>query len=136
MTKRMKVLLLVLGVGLCGLIITSAIIIGSGQLASREESRSYAVSESFDDVRIQKSAATVTFAAADDVRIDVYAKAWLDKPIDLDQLVAIQVLNGVLQITETPFPDVFLGIFPQPYELSITIYVPQTVYDEMEEYAP
>jgi hypothetical protein len=131
MKTKTKVLLILLAVGVVGVAVTMGYIVGSGTLISREAEKTYAISEPFDTVAFDTTQAQVTVLPAEDgeTRIEAYAKAWLPEEIDMDVHVSVAVQDGALVVTETPFPDEFLGVFPQPYELILRVYVPQDVYE-------
>ena len=132
MKTKTKVLLILFAVSLVGIAATIGFTIGSGTLTSREAEKSYAVSEPFDTVTLDTvlAQAEVLPAESGEPHVEAYAKAWLPAEIDMDELLGVTVENGALVITETPFPDEFLGVFPQPYALILRIYVPQDVYDQ------
>ena len=132
MKTKTKVLFILFAVSIAGIAATVGFTIGSGALMSREAEKSYAVSEPFDMVTMDTVLAQVEVLSAEsgEPHVEAYAKAWLPAEIDMDELVSVTVENGALVITETPFPDEFLGVFPQPYELILRVYVPQDVYDQ------
>lgn len=129
-TKRLVALLLT---GLCGIAVTAGYIIGSGQLASREARKEYAVSEPFETVRLETCAARVRFVPSQQTRVAAYVKAWLPAPVDMDERVDVRVEDGVLTVTETPFEPAFIGVFPQPYEMQITVWMPREIAAAYEE---
>lgn len=135
MKTKTKVLLILLAVGVAGIAATMGVILGSDTLMSREAEKTVAVTEPFDSVRLDTvlAQAEVLPSDADGVRVEAYAKAWLSHEIDMDGLVSVAVEDGVLVVTETPFPAEFMGMFPQPYELKLRVYVPQNVYEAWAE---
>lgn len=137
MKKMTKLLLILFIAGLCGTAVTLGYIMGSGQLMSREAAKDYAVDEPFHELKLDTVAAQVLMVPSEDVHVEAYAKAWLPGPVDMDDVVDVDVRGGVLTVTETPFPAEFFGIFPQPYEMRLTIYMPQELCDtygkEMEQ---
>lgn len=122
-----KTLVLVMIAGFAGVAVMMAVIMGSGLLMSRETQTEYAVKEDFSDVALNTVAAQINVVPSDQPRVTAYAKAWLKAPIDMHDIVTVTVEDGVLNVTETPFPAEFFGLFPQPYELKITLYLPETL---------
>ena len=53
--------------------------------------------------------------------------------VNMDDVVDVRVQDGVLVVTETPFTAEFIGVFPQPYEMKITVYMPQELCDTYGE---
>ena len=49
----------------------------------------------------------------------------------MDDVLTVGISDGTLQIKELGFPSDFLGIFPQPYEMKVTVYAPEDVLDAM-----
>ena len=129
MKKMTKLLLILFIIGFCGTAVTMGIIIGSGQLMSHEARKDYAVEEPFGTLRLDTTAAQVTVIPSEKAHVQAYAKAWLPGPVDMDAVVDVRVRDGELTVTETPFPAEFLGMFPQPYEMQLTIYMPQEMCD-------
>jgi hypothetical protein len=84
---------------------------------------------SFQTLQIDANQAQVLVMPSSEApKIDVYAKAWLPGPIDLTKRFVWTVENQRLVLTEIPFEPAFFGFFPQPYEMTITAYVPQAVF--------
>ncbi len=134
MKTKTKVLLILLAVGFAGIAATMGYITGSGTLISREAEKSYAITALFDSVQFDTAQGIGRIQASDDedsAYLDAYAKAWLPKEINMDDIIEINVKNGVLVITQKPFPDEFFGLFPQPYELSLNLYVPRDQYKQL-----
>lgn len=133
MKKQVKRWLLVLLISVAGIALTGVVLMGSGMLMSREASKTYPIDAAIDHVKVEAVRAQVTLVPeAGEPRVVAYAKAWLPEPIDLDEHVALSVSDGTLTITETAFAEQFLGLFPQPYEMALTVYVPQAVYDQYQ----
>ena len=128
MKKSTKALLILLAIGITGIAVTMGIAIGTGIIMSREDMQTYAISEPFDTL-VLNTTLPVELAVSNDARVEVYAKAWLPQPIELCELVDYRVESGVLIITETPLAPKFFGFFPQPYELKITLHLPQQAYE-------
>jgi hypothetical protein len=133
MKTKTKVLWILLAAGFAGIAVTMGYIMGSDALMSREAEKTWAVAQPFDTVELDTSQAQVIVLPAEggETRVEAYAKAWLPEEIDMDSIVSVAVRDGALTVTETPFPDEFFGLFPQPCELILRVYVPQDVYDHM-----
>ena len=98
---------------------------------SREAGQAFSVSEGFDTLKVEAVRAQVmVLPTAETPFVDVYAKAWLPAPIDLEERLTWDLKDGVLTLREIPFEANFFGIFPQPYEMTITAHVPQAVYEQ------
>lgn len=128
MKKTTKILLVLLAVGIAGVAITMGVAISTDMLMSREDTQVYAVSEPFDKLELSANA-PVELLVAEQASIEVFAKAWLPQPINVQAFVDVRVHNGVLKIDEVPPAPKFFGFFPQPYELKITLRLPQHTYD-------
>ena len=133
MKKTTKVLVLLLLIGIGGTAIMMGFIVGTGHLMSHEAAKEYAVEETFSELKLDMAAAQINIIPSEKAHVTAYAKAWLPKPIDMNDVVDVRVENGVLTVTETPFPSTFLGVFPQPYELILTIYMPREICDIYQE---
>lgn len=133
MKKLTKTLLVLMLIGIGGVTVMMAFIMGSGTLMSREAQNDYAVEQDFSDVKMDTVMAQVTVEPSEQTHVTAYAKAWLSAPIDMDAIVDVSVKDGVLRVKESPFPDEFFGIFPQPYELKLTLYLPQEIYDAVSD---
>ncbi len=133
MKKMTKLLLILFIVGLCGAAVTMGYIMGSGELMSHEATKDYAVDEPFGKLQLETVAAQVTVVPSETAHVEAYAKAWLPGPVNMDDVVDVRVRDGVLTVTETPFPAEFFGMFPQPYEMRLTIYMPQELCDTYGE---
>lgn len=128
MKKSTKRLWVLLAVGIVGMAITMGIAIGTGTLMSREDTKVYAINEPFDTLELSTEV-SVKLVAAEETAIEIYTKAWLPQPIDVNDYVDFEVKNGVLSITETSPAPRFFGFFPQPYELVITLHMTQDTFD-------
>lgn len=133
MKKSTKVLVLLLLIGIGGTAIMFGYIVGTGQLMSHEAVQDYAVDDTFSELKLDTTAAQINIVPSEKAYVTAYAKAWLPKPVNMDDVVNVSVTNGVLNITETPFPPKFFGMFPQPYELKITLYMPREICDTYQE---
>ena len=132
MKKSIKILLILTVIGAIGLAAALCVVMGTGTLMSREASKEYTVEESFNTVKLETVKAEVELVANNtETKVSAYSKAWLSHEIDMDDLVDVSVKGGVLVVSETPFEPHFFGIFPQPYELKLTVTVPQDVYEKI-----
>jgi|GEM_PF-1742926 len=133
MKKSTKVLLVLLVIGIGGTAIVFGYIMGSGQLMSHEDTHDYAVNERFEELQLDTVAAQIDMVPSEQAHVTAYAKAWLPEPVNLDNVVDVRVENGILTMTETPFPSTFFGVFPQPYELKLTLYMPRQICEAYQE---
>jgi hypothetical protein len=130
MKKRFKLYLILMAAGLLGIGVIVAYSVGTGSFTSYEATKTFFPEGNFTTIQIDASRAQVKVLPSEEApKIEVFAKAWLPGPIDLTKRFVWTVENQRLVLTEIPFEPVFLGFFPQPYEMTITAYVPQTVYD-------
>lgn len=132
MKKSTKRLLILFGIGVVGLALTISIVIGTGTLSHRDAAKVYEIDEPFSMVQLNTINAQVMFSETEDQsRLDTNVIAWMDKELNMDELIQINVENDVLTISEHPFESNFLGMFPQPYELKITLSAPKAVIDKI-----
>ncbi len=130
MKKRAKFWLILMAAGLLGIAIIVAFSVGTGSFTSYEAAKTFYPEGSFQTIQADTSRAQVLVVPSQEApKIEVYAKAWLPEPIDLTKRFVWTVENQRLTLTEIPFEPAFLGFFPQPYEMTITAYVPQAVYE-------
>lgn len=130
MKKRVKLWLILMAAGLLGIAVIVAYSVGSGGFTSYEAAKTFYPEGSFQTMQADVTHAQVKVVPSGEApKIEVYAKAWLPGPIDLTKRFVWSVEGQKLKLTEIPFEPVFLGFFPQPYEMTITAYVPQGVYD-------
>jgi hypothetical protein len=130
MKKRAKFYLILMAVGLLGIAVIVSYSVGTGSFTSYEATKAFYPEGSFTTIQVDASRAQVKVLPSEEVpKIEVFAKAWLPGPIDLTKRFVWTVDNQRLVLTEIPFEPIFLGFFPQPYEMTITAYVPQAVYD-------
>lgn len=132
MRKSTKTLIILMIVGAVGLAVMLGAIVGTGALYSRETARTYEFDNSPAAVMMDLVQAQVDLIPSDEIRVEAYVKAWRPGEIDMDDVLAVQMEGGVLEIEEKGFPSDFLGFFPQPYEMKLTIYAPQAVLDAAE----
>jgi hypothetical protein len=133
MNKSTKILLILLLIGIGGTAIVFGYIMGSGQLMSHEDTQDYIVNEKFEKLQLDTVAAQIDIVSSEQAHVSVYAKAWLPEPVNMDNVVDVRVENGILTMTETPFPSTFFGVFPQPYELKLTLYMPREICEAYQE---
>jgi len=126
-----KVLWILLAAGAAGLALVIGISVGTGAIASREDAKSYEFDHSFDAVVLETVNADVQMVpAGEKAGANTFAKAWLEQPFEMDDVIAFEIEEGVLTVRETPFPPRFMAIFPQPYELKVTLFVPPEIIEE------
>lgn len=131
MKKRLKFWLIVLVIGVAGIALVGTYLIGTGKLMSYEAREDFTLQGDFQRLEVDVSRAQViAYPSEEAPAVEVFAKAWVPGPIDLDQRFSMSVEDGVLTVKEIPFESTFLGLFPQPYEMTMTFYVPQAVYDD------
>lgn len=126
MSKRTKMLWAGLAVGLIGIAVTIGLAIATDAIMSRDDSGTYYFDEPFHTVQFpdKDNRLSEIEVLAGDYRVEAYIKAWRPELIDIDRMLSFNVSDGELYITMTPFPDDFLGMFRQPYELKIAVYSP------------
>ena len=131
MKKSTKVLIILMIVGAVGLTAMLGTIVGTGVLYSRETAQSYEFDEAPLALTVDTEQAQVDLAPSDECRVEAYVKAWRTGEIEMNDVLTVNMADGTLQIEELGFPSDFLGIFPQPYEMKVTVYAPQDVLDTM-----
>jgi hypothetical protein len=132
MKKSTKLFIILLITGAAGLALMMIAAVASGAIYSREASESYTFDETQEAITLHIDQARVELAPSDECCVEAYVKAWRPDEIDLDSVLAVRMEGGVLKVEETGFPADFLGLFPQPYEMKLTIYAPQAVLDTVE----
>lgn len=134
MSKKSKLLWVGFALGIIGIIATISIAIGTGAIMSREASKTYYFDKPFETLALPEypgnSPSNVAIMQGD-YKVEAYVKAWRPEQIDIDKLLNVEVRDGILYITMNKFPDDFFGMFPQPYELDITVYTP--LGDDLKE---
>ncbi len=136
MKPTQKTLIILMITGLAGIAVILGIILGIGQIRPYAQTQSYPV-ENVEHIALTLHAAKVTAVpATEQYRAEVYVNAWLPRPPAFDRVVSVTMTDGTLNITETPFPDEFFGIFPQPYEINITLYLPEAACEQLKEVQP
>ena len=131
MKKATKVWFMFTLAGLVGILGTIGYLMASNQLMSREAQKVIQVKESFHAIELGLVHGEATVLADNQNQgVEVFVKAWLPDEINVDEVLKCTVENDTLTIKETPFPSNFLGYFPQPYEMRLTVYVPDDVYTQ------
>lgn len=131
LTKRVLILFIV---GIAGMAIMFGIIYASGILISRDNTAVKNIDEQVELIDINVEKADVVFVPTENERrIEAYTKYWTGKEIDVWDIAIVETQDNVLMISEKQPEATFLGIFPQPYELKITIYAPQDMIDDRGE---
>ncbi len=131
MKKSTKVLIVSLIVGTVGLAAMLGTFVGTGFLYSRETTQTYEFGETPVGVVLDIRSASIVCVPSDECRVEAYVKAWRTKEISMDDVLSVSMVNGTIQIEEKGFPADFLGYFPQPYEMKVTVYAPQAALDAM-----
>lgn len=132
MKKATKLFIVLLIVGAAGLAVTLVAAVAAGAIYSREASASYTFDEAQTEITLHTKLTQVELVPSDEYRVEAYVKAWRPDEIDMDSVLAVRSEGSVLTIEEKGFPADFLGLFPQPYEMNLTIYAPQEVLDMAE----
>lgn len=132
MKKPTKLFIVLLIAGAVGLAVVLIAAVASGTIYSREASKSYTFDEAQAAITLHTKQAQVELVPSGECRVEAYVKAWRPDGIDMGSVLTVQMEGGVLKIEEKGFPDDFLGLFPQPYEMKLTIYAPQAVLDTAE----
>lgn len=132
MKKLTKISLIVFGIGIVGLIAMIGIILGSGILSSKDKEDVIVVSNDVRDIDLELDKAIIEFEESDEIKIESYLNLWTDEDIEVGDVAVITTQQGVLKITETAPTNKFFGMFPQPYELKITIHAPADMIDDID----
>ena len=128
-----KVLWLSLLVGLVGAAVTCGVIVGDHMLWQYDQSTVYPLQEPITAAGFDMRGASVELIPSQsDFRVEAHASAWLEQNFAMEQILSVTQKDGVLTVTQTPFPQRFLGMFPQPYALDIKLYLPQQVCDAIK----
>ncbi len=131
MKKSTKVLIILLIVGAAGLTAMLGVIVGSGVLYSRETAKDYEFGEIPNAIVMDIQQSQIELMPSDECHVEAYVKAWRTGEINMDDVLTVSMADGTLQIEEKGFPVDFLGLFPQPYEMKVTVYAPQAALDAM-----
>ncbi len=133
MKPTQKTLIILIITGLVGVAVILGVILGMGYIRPYAQTQSYPAENVERAVLTLRAAKVTAVPATEQYRAEVYVNAWLPRPPAFDSIVSVTVTDGTLNITETPFPDEFFGIFPQPYELNITLYLPEAACGQIKE---
>lgn len=132
MKKLTKISLIVFLIGIVGLVAMMGIILGSGILGSKYKEDVIVVSNDIQDIELELDKASVEVEESDEIKIESYLNLWTDEDIEVGDVAVITTQQDVLTITETAPTNKFLGMFPQPYELKITIHAPADMIDDID----
>lgn len=132
MKKLTKVSLIVFVIGIVGLIVTMGIMLASGTFGPKVTEDVVIISEDINNINLSIDRAIIDFEESDKIKIELYLNLWTDEDIVAEDAVNIAAEEGVLTITEQPPINKFLGMFPQPYELKITIHAPADMIDSID----
>ncbi len=132
MKKLTKRTLIIFGISAIGLAATIAVILGAGILKSADNDEVVMISEQVERISLDVDKASVTLIESEELKIESQLNLWADEQILASDVAIITSSGGVLTITETPPGGKFLGIFPQPYELKITIHAPRGMVDDID----
>ena len=132
MRKSTKILFIIFGAGAVGMAVLIALILGTGMLASRDNADTIVLSEQIESIVLNTDEHLVTLVASNERKIVTSVNLWADEEIDVAGIAVVSTQGGTLTITQTPPTGKFLGLFAQPYELKITIYVPRDMIDDID----
>lgn len=135
MRKSTKLYLTVFFISLALTLATAGAFVLTGTVCHRESHESVALADAeYTDIVLGTSLATVELVPNDggitEAAVNLYA--WRGADFHAAAHIALKVENGALVLTELPFPMDFLGFFPQPYAMDITLSVPQEIYEARE----
>ena len=136
MKPTQKTLIILVITGLVGVAVILGVILGMGYIRPYAQTQSYPIENVERAVLTLHAAKVIAVPATEQYRAEVYVNAWLPRPPAFEQIVSVTVTDGTLEITETSFPDEFFGIFPQPYEMNITLYLPEAACEQIKEIQP
>lgn len=133
MKRAGKILAILLLIGLLGTAAAVGIVLGTGYIRPFAETNVYSV-EDIERAQLNLHFAQVSAVpVTENYRVEVYVHAWLEYPLDFDEIMSVEVQDGTLSVTETSFPAEFMGMFPQPYEMKMTLYLPAEACRQIEE---
>ncbi len=133
MKKSTKTLWIVFIIGVVGLAVVVGVMIGTGYLASRDKEETIALGSDVNGIVLNVDKAHVNIVESDESEIDIKLNLWADVEIEAGEIAQASTENGVLTITESAPQNTFFGVFEQPYELIITIKVPEGMAGSIEE---
>lgn len=138
MRKSTKLYLTVFLISFALLIAMTGALVLTGTIYHRESHESIELNDAaYTDVELHLNSALITMEPNDigNTKANISLYAWRGDDFNASEYVRLTVENGVLVLTELPFPMDFLGFFPQPYAMNITLSVPRAIY-EAEEVKP
>jgi len=135
MRKSTKFYLTVFLISFFLLITATGALVLTGTVYHRESHETVALADAaYTGIKLHTNLAVITIEPNDfgntNANIDLYA--WRSDDFNASDHVQLTVENGTLILTEVPFPMDFLGFFPQPYGMNITLSVPRSVYEAQE----
>ncbi len=135
MRKSTKLYLVTFLISLVLAMATAGALVLTGTIIHRESHESVALTDAeYTGILFNTSFATVVTEPSDsngtEAKIDLYA--WRGADFHAAGHVKLAVENGRLVLTELPFPNDFLGFFPQPYAMDIKLSVPREIYEAQE----
>jgi hypothetical protein len=131
MKRSTKLFIALLVAGAVGLAVVTGAAVGTRMIYSREAAESYTFDEAPASVTLDMRQAQVETIPSDECRVEAYVKAWRTDEIEMDTVLEVRMDGDALVIVEKAFPSDFLGCFPQPYEMKVTVYAPQAALDAM-----
>lgn len=132
MKKLTKISLIVFLIGIVGLIAMMGIMLGSGTFGPKVTEDVMVIREDINHIELRLDKASVELEESDEIKIELYLNLWTDEDIEAGDAAVMTTEEGVLTITEQPPTNKFLGMFPQPYELKITIHAPAGMIDDID----
>lgn len=133
MKKSTKTLWIVFIIGVVGLAVVAGVMLGTGYLASRDKEETVAIGSDVGEIVLNVDKAHVNIVESDKSEIDIRLNLWADVEIEAGEVAQAKTEGGVLTITESAPQNTFFGVFEQPYELIITIKVPEGMTGSIEE---
>ncbi len=132
MSKQGKISLIVFVIGIVGLGVTMGVIIGSGHFASKDNEEVLVLSDDIKGFELSLDKGSVQLEEADEIKVVSQLNLWADEDIKVGDVALISSRDGVITIMEQAPQNKFFGMFPQPYELKITIHAPRSVIDDID----
>ena len=138
MRKRTKFFLLLFLISFALTMAMAGALVLTGAVYHRESHETVALPDAqYENIAFDTSLASVTVAPSDEgkTEAEVSVYAWRGEAFHAAEQVRLDIKDGVLTLTELPFPMDFLGFFPQPYAMNITLNVPLHVYEAWQKEA-
>ena len=138
MRKRTKFFLLLFLISFALTVAMAGALVLTGTVYHHESHEAVAlVDTQYEKIAFNTSLASVAVEPNDEgeteAKVDVYA--WRGEDFHAAEQVHLEIKDGVLTLTELPFPMDFLGFFPQPYAMNITLSVPRHIYETWQKEA-